>query len=379
MNKYFFGQIYTPEYYGLGRIITDDSIITSITLNKTPPRQEFSGGVDCIIAPGYIDLHIHGALGHDVIEGTPEAFNAISRFEASSGCTAFLPTLLSYDRKVMCAIIKDYPELSSGTSGAVPLGLNLEGPLLNREYHGAMDPRFFCNSSYDLLINMLSTGVVKFMTVAPELDCALEVIEFMHQKGIAVGFGHSGANLEEASKALVLGSANLTHTFNAMKSIHHREPGLVGLGLMASNCRASLIVDGEHLHPLIVDMIYRLKGKENTYLISDAVSGSGMEPGTYKLGAYEVIIDEFSSKLAKSKTLAGSILKMDKAIRNFISYTGAKLSDAFHIASTTPASVINDTTRGKLEIGKRGDLVILNKNLEVLHTVVGGETVYSNK
>lgn len=379
MNKYFFGQIYTPEYYGLGRIITDDSIITSITLNKTPPRQEFSGGVDCIIAPGYIDLHIHGALGHDVIEGTPEAFNAISRFEASSGCTAFLPTLLSYDRKVMCAIIKDYPELSSGTSGAVPLGLNLEGPLLNREYHGAMDPRFFCNSSYDLLVNMLSTGVVKFMTVAPELDCALEVIEFMHQKGIAVGFGHSGANLEEASKALVLGSANLTHTFNAMKSIHHREPGLVGLGLMASNCKASLIVDGEHLHPLIVDMIYRLKGKENTYLISDAVSGSGMEPGTYKLGAYEVIIDEFSSKLAKSKTLAGSILKMDKAIRNFISYTGAKLSDAFHIASTTPASVINDTTRGKLEIGKRGDLVILNKNLEVLHTVVGGETVYSNK
>ncbi len=379
MIKCFFGQIYTPEYYGLGRIIVEDGIITSITLSKTPTRQDFSGGVDCILAPGFIDLHIHGALGHDVIEGTPEAFNAVSRFEASSGCTAFLPTLLSYDRKVMSEIIKEYPKLSGKVSGATPVGLNLEGPLLNREYHGAMDPRLFCNGCYDWLFNMLSTGVVKFMTVAPELDCALEVIEFMHQKGIAVGLGHSGANLEEASKALALGSANLTHTFNAMKSMHHREPGLVGLGLMASNCKASMIVDGEHLHPLMVDMIFRLKGKENTYLISDAVSGSGMEPGTYKLGAYEVTVDGFSSKLAKSKTLAGSILQLDRAVRNFINYTKAKFSDAFHIASTTPASIINDTTRGKLEIGKRGDLVILNKNLEVLHTVVGGETVYSKE
>ncbi len=378
MGDIFYGQIYAPEPLGLGQVIVEDGVITSVSTRSLVSKNTFCGGKDCIIAPGFIDLHIHGALKHDVIEGTKEAFKAVSEFEALSGVTAFLPTLLSFEREAMFSVVNNFSTLSLEAKGAIPLGINMEGPLLNREYHGAMDARYFCNGTHiRSLKEVLENKVVKFMTVAPETDGALDLIEFLHHRGISVGFGHSGATLEEGRLALSLGPASLTHIFNAMRPYHHREPGLVGLCFSSSRLKASVIADGEHLHLSAVDAIFRLKGRDGMYLISDATSGAGMSPGTYKLGAYELVVDETSSKLSGSKTLAGSVTGLSKAIKNFIKFTGASLFDAFTVASTTPASIIGDTTRGRIEIGKRADLVILSKELEVLFTIVGGKIVYS--
>lgn len=380
MGDIFYGQVYAPEFLGLGQVVVENGVIVNVNSKGINLKNSYLGGQDCIIAPGYIDLHIHGALKHDIIEGSPESFKAVSEFEASTGVTAFLPTALTFEREAMYSVVRNYKNLSTHCQGAVPIGLNLEGPLLNREYHGAMDARYFCNGVHvkslkEVLAN--NPGVVKFMTVAPEADNALDLIEFLHHQGIAVGFGHSGATLEMSKLALSYGPASITHIFNAMRPYHHREPGLIGLCFSSPRLKASVISDGEHLHPMVVDLIYRMKGSDGMYLISDATSGAGMPPGTYKIGAYEVEVDETSSKLTGSKTLAGSVTGLNKAVKNFIKFTRATLYEAFTVASTTPASILRDYTRGKIEIGKRADLVILSSELEVLYTIVGGKVVYS--
>ena len=328
----------------------------------------------CLVAPGYVDLQCNGGLGID-LASEPERLWELGALLPRFGVTAWLPTIVTTPDGVVDRALQAFAAgPPPGWSGAVPLGLHLEGPFLSPAKRGAHPEALLRPPALDAIERWTGDAGVALVTIAPDLPGALEVISALVERDVIVSLGHTPATAEQATAAVDAGARWVTHLFNAMAPLHHREPGLAGVALSDERLRVGLIPDGIHVHPQVVAMAQRALGARLT-IVTDAVAALGMPPGVQALGRTEVTIDETGVRLADG-TLAGSKLAMDQGVRNLVAFSGCSAAEAIHGASTAPAALLGDSARGHLAPGARADLVVLGDHLEVLSTYVAGELVH---
>jgi len=334
---------------------------------------------DLVISPGFIDIHVHGGAGHDVMQDDPSGRVAFEKAMAKHGVTSYLPTTVtaSMDR-ILGAVDRlgntiSAEDVEHAHVGARPLGIHLEGPFISPAKCGVHPPEYLIAPTVDLFERILdaSGGTLRMMTLAPELPGAPEVIRHARERGVRTTIGHSNATLEAAEKGIAAGAVSATHTFNAMRALDHREPGILGAVLSNDRVMADIIVDGIHVAPAIVKVFLRSKGIERAVLITDAISATGMPDGTYQLGPFEVQVRgdrcEFRGKLA------GSVLTLDRAVRNVVRFADWTMQQSVILATRNPALLIGAEGKGELAVGGGADLVLLSEKGEVVHAMVGGQ------
>ncbi len=333
------------------------------------------------VAPGFIDLHVHGGGGFSLAEGDPEQIREYARWAAAGGVTGFLVTLLPDERRRLVEYVESAANACDGEiGGARPLGINLEGPFLNALRCGALDPDVLRPADVAELREYLlaARGLLRIMTIAPELPGAAAIAEAVGA-GVAVALGHSDATYDEAMRAFSLGVGHVTHCFNAMRPFHQREPGCLGAALNAHDVTAELIADGVHVHPAAMEMLLRLKGVEKTVLITDAIAVAGIGDGEFELQGARVEVKDGVARRADGR-LGGSTATMDAMVRNAARWLAVSEAEAIRMATLNPASVIGVADRkGRIAPGYDADLVVLSPELNVEMTFIAGEMVYERQ
>lgn len=358
-------------------VVVEDGAVTEIGQADAAslPNGEVLDFPGATILPALFDVHIHGSAGHDIMEATPQALATIGGFLARHGVGAYLATTVSADMDMTLRSLERLAlEMRRPQLGAQPVGIHLEGPFLSPHKRGAHPERLLQKPSVKLLNQMwqAAEGQVRLLTIAPELPGADETIARAVELGIRVSLGHSNATLAEARKGVQLGAASATHTFNAMRTFDHREPGLVGEVLTNDGLFAELICDGLHVEPTAVRIYWKMKGRERGILITDAMSAAGMPDGPYKLGELDVRV-EGGVCLIEENTLAGSTLTLDTGLRNFAAFTGAALAEVMPLATRNPARMLGlDDKIGDIAAGRSADFVILSPERTVIQTFLRG-------
>jgi N-acetylglucosamine-6-phosphate deacetylase len=324
-----------------------------------------------ILAPGLIDLQLNGAFGADFTADPQTIWDVAVRLP-QYGVTSFLPTFVTSPLGTVTAAQATLGRSPSGFCGAAPLGLHLEGPFLNPRKRGAHNPAHLRQPNLSTVSDWSPQNHVRLVTLAPELPFALDLVKCLREQGVIVSAGHSMATFEEACAGLDAGITYGTHLFNAMPALDHRAPGLAGALLTDPRVTVGVIPDGVHLHPAVVKLIWQSKGPAGVNMVTDAMAALGMPPGQYNLGDFIVTVDGTSARLGDSR-LAGSILSLDQALRNFIAFTGCSLSEALMTVTTTPARVLGLTDRGQIAPGFIADMVLLTPDLHIVKTFVGGQ------
>lgn len=347
-------------------------------LSKSP-EVEIEGGT---AIPGLIDVHVHGGFGVTFgIGQLREDLEKYSAWAAGNGVTGFLLSITGPDRDHIANSVIAYTEILDQVNdwpGALPLGLHLEGPFLNKKKHGAFNPDWIRNPDINEIKNYieLGHGWIKQVSMAPELDHAEEVAAFLVKSGVKVSLGHSDTDYETAQAALKGNFTHITHTFNAQSGLHHREPGVVGAVLSSDSATAELIGDAHHVHPAAMQILFRCLGKERITLITDAMPGAGLPDGVYELLDQKVTVRSGKATLPDG-TIGGSTATMISALQTLVFQAGIPLQDAVRMATFNPSKLIGlDHKIGSVENGKEGNLVILNNELEVIRTFVRGVQVY---
>jgi len=328
------------------------------------------------VTPGLIDIHVHGANYADAMDADPESLNTLNQFFASRGVTGYLLTTGAASNSDISAVINCFQEYLPTKSGAVPLGIHLEGPYLCEERKGAQPSIHLRDPEPEYYKRWFESGVIRLMTVAPEIAGALKLIQAGIKQGVEFAVGHSVASYEVMQEAIERGLRHATHTFNGMNPLHHRHPGVVGAILSDDRVFAQVIADGVHVHPAIVKTLVKVKGINRTLLITDAIRATGLGNGQYDLLGQTVSVKGNVARIA-SGSLAGSVLTMDQAVRNTMAFCDIPFTQAIQMASLTPAKSLNlHTERGALEPGLRADVTIFNQDYSVETTIVGGNIVY---
>lgn len=326
-----------------------------------------------LICPGFIDLQINGGYGHDLVENSAGMWDLGSTLP-QHGVTGFLPTIITSPSETYREAMKALADRPADYRGAEPLGLHFEGPMLNPARPGAHPPHHLKPPDMAVIEGWTRSDGVALVTLAPELDGADAVIAELVERGIAVSAGHSAATADDARRAAGQGVTMVTHLFNAMAPLHHRQPGLAGFAL-ADRLDVGLIADGVHVDPLVASLVWRAKGPDQIVLVTDAVAPMGLGPGEYQFGEFTVIADDRQVQTANG-TLAGSILTMDQAVRNMANYTGAAPSAVMATATSNPARIIGMKDRGCLRPGTTADLTLLDDQFNVHLTICGGTLTY---
>lgn len=336
------------------------------------------------LLPGFIDMHIHGANGSDVMDATPEALTNISQALVKEGATSYLATTMTASpeeiENTLC-VVRDVMNKQEETRGAKILGVHLEGPFLSPKKVGAQraDKILSPKKEYIERWQKLSDCVIKLVTIAPELPNSLEFIRYLKEQKIIASIGHTDATYAESVDAIAAGCTHATHLFNAMRGIHQREPGTVTAVLLAEKVMAELILDGVHLQPAIVQMILRLKAASQLVLVTDAMRAKCLSDGDYDLGGQMVAVKNEVATLADG-TLAGSVLKMNVALKNLLRFTNCKMTDAIKMTSENPARALGVfTNKGSIAVNKDADLVVLDDQFEVVLTISEGRIVYKSE
>ncbi len=331
-----------------------------------------------MLLPGFIDIHIHGAVGYDFNDGTDEALDNITAFVAKHGTTSVLATTSTIGAESeKNAINKIVEKLQNGTAGASIVGLHMEGPFFSPKALGAQNPEFVQAPSMENLKNMIgdNIAILKLIAIAPECDKDMATIKELTQMGIRTAIGHTKATYAEATAALEAGATMLTHFYNAMTPLNHRDPGVVGAVLENGNAEIQLITDLIHLHPAAIRVATRAVGDDNVIIISDAIAGTGLGDGVYDLGGLDVYVKDGVARI-KEGNLAGSTLTLDVALKNMVDI-GYAPETAVKYLTENPARAIGISDRkGKLAEGMDADLVIINDDYEVENTFVEGRLVY---
>jgi N-acetylglucosamine-6-phosphate deacetylase len=335
-------------------------------------RREVSG----FICPGFIDLQINGAFGIDVGPDTT-ALEALVRELPKTGVTSFLPTAVSWPAERYADLLDAIKEAPS-SPGAAILGAHIEGPFLALARKGAHYPANLQPVDLELTERLVGSGMVRVMTLAPELPRAKEAIRLLRDGGVVASAGHTEASYEEMLRAIDSGLPMGTHLYNAMSSFEHRAPGAVGALLTDDRVRVGIIADGVHVHEGALRLAYRQKGPEGLALVSDAMEAAGMAEGEYELSGRRVRLKNGSVRLPDG-TLAGSALTMDQAVRNGVKFMGIPVEDAVRMASETPAEILGMFEKGRITPGADADLVVLSTEGMVEETIVAGETVYHGR
>lgn len=358
------------EVWHRGTVLVENGRIEKVSRDALDADQivEMPGSY---LVPGFVDLQVNGAFGVDVVDH-PDRLDDLSAALPRTGVTSYLPTLVTLPLHRYPRIIG---ELSSQQGpGAEPLGVHLEGPFINPEKRGAHPAEAVIPPDPKTFGELLGTGRVAMATLAPELPGVHRLLEISAGRGVAVSLGHSAASFEEAWEALERGAPSVTHLFNAMSPLHHRDPGLPGAALAHPGPRCSLVADGRHVHPEMVRLAFDRLGPDRVYLVTDAMSAAGMGSGEFELAGRKVTVQEGTPRLDDG-TLAGSVLTMDEAVRNVMSFTGCTLPEAVRMASVTPSTLLGAERKGRLARGFDADVVALSASLEVEAAWAGGELV----
>lgn len=333
----------------------------------------------CYVVPGFIDIHTHGAKGLDVMTPNFETLESLSLFYASKGVTSFLPTVLTASLEEINDALENIKNaIEKGTKGSKIIGINMEGPFINYRNKGAQPGEHIITPTVELIEGFIkrSGNNIRLMTIAPEVSGAMEVVEYFKGKGITFAAGHSSLDYSSAINAFNAGFNHITHLFNAMTGIHHREPGLAGAALDSENVTVEIIADGIHVDPAVVRMAIKCKTPHKVVLITDSTVGAGIEEGVLSFGGQKIIVKNGSAVL-ENGVLAGSTLTMADGVKNMVEKFNVSLEDAVIMASENPARVINvESRKGSLSYGKDADIVILDSDIRVLATIVEGNIAH---
>jgi N-acetylglucosamine-6-phosphate deacetylase len=340
---------------------------------------------DKILAPGFVDIHIHGGVGYDVMRASADELAAVERSLAARGVTSYFPTTVTAPLDMTCIALErlaaavetaDARLSRNGDLRAQPLGMHLEGPFLSHARRGVHPPEHLQEPSMAIFDRLwqAARGKVSVMTIAPELTNAEYLIREATNRGVTVSVGHSDATAEQTRSGISAGALHATHTFNAMRPLDHRDPGIVGAVLGDDRLTAELICDGVHVEPEVVKIWYRAKGPNRAVLVTDAISATGMGDGRYQLGGFEVEVKgdicSFEGKLA------GSVLSLERAVRNVMEFASIGLWEAVRLATFNPARVAGVSGRkGALAAGADADIVVLSPRGEVVKTIVRGQGI----
>ena len=330
------------------------------------------------LSPGLIDIQVNGAAGHDTTDD-PTSIWAVGEAVAATGVTAFLPTIVTAPEGRIDEALRI---LAAGPPrdyrGATVLGLHLEGPFLSPERHGAHDPQYLRAPDAGLAAGWSREAGVTIVTIAPELTGALDLIRELADRGVLVSIGHSDATLEEARAGIDAGARYSTHLFNAMPPLVHRRPGIAGAVLADERVTVGMIPDTIHVHPTVIDLAYRIVGRNRFSIVTDAMAALGMPNGTFQLGGREVTVDETGCRLPDG-LLAGSNLRLDTGIRNLAAATGRGLETAVAAATTVPAGLLGLADRGRITPGARADLTIVTPEFGAAGTIVDGRLAWVSR
>jgi N-acetylglucosamine-6-phosphate deacetylase len=391
LTAYTSRTLYTPlESLDRAVVMAEDSAIvklgtrTSVEVASSAEIHDFGDGM---IVPGFVDIHVHGSAGYDVMQAEESARCVFEQFLARHGVTSYYPTTIAAPLEVTERALERLADAIEGAAGknaadeyggdgrAQPLGIHLEGPFLSHACRGAHSPEDLMLPSVEIFDKFwhAARGHIRLITIAPELEGALEVIAEAAKRGVCVSLGHSEADLESTRRGVAAGARHATHTFNAMRPLRHRDPGIVGEVLTNSSLTADVIADGVHLDPAVVKLFLNAKGAENAVLITDATSATGMPDGKYRLGTLEVEVKD--GTVQRDGKLAGSVLTMDRAVRNAMDFAGWDLQRAVRIATANPARVAGAQNKGMLRPGADADFVVLSASGDVRATVVRGKVV----
>lgn len=329
---------------------------------------------DATLTAGFFDIHMHGAVGHDVMEGTTEGLRAISVFLASRGVAEYLATTVTASLDLtMRALdgIARHIDRAPANDEAKIAGIHLEGPFVSHTKRGMHPEQFIVPPSVELLNRFweAARGYVKMVTIAPELPGAIETIARAVELGIRVSIGHSNATKKEALSGIEAGAVSATHTFNAMRALDHREPGILGVVLDSPGLFADLICDGVHVAPEAVRLWYKAKGPERAILITDSLEAAGMPDGIYKLGETRVNVQN-GRCLTDAGVLAGSVIALDQAVDNLQKFTGADLPVAVRLASHNPAKMLGRPA--DIAVGSEANFNVYDKNGKRVRTILRG-------
>lgn len=376
------GQVYTNGSFQKGNIVVNDGKIAEITTDeKDTSGYEVYDAKGQYVVPGFIDVHTHGAVNVDVNAATAEDFRKIGRYFATQGTTSWLCSILTDTKEQTLWCIDQYnKQKEQELDGAKLMGIHLEGPFLCPTYKGAMPEHLLINPDIELIkeYQKAANGDVKYITVAPDVEGIPEYIKELVNLGIVVAIGHSGADYNTVMNSIHNGATCATHLFNAMKPLHHHEPGIVG-AVLESDIYSEAIIDGRHLHPGIVRLIIKTKGLDRVVAVSDSIMATGLPDGKYKLGVNDIVVQDGDARLAVGDTRAGSTLTTGNALKNLIEFTNRPLEEIIVLLTKNPAEMLGMyDTIGSIDQGKYGDLVVLNDKYEVVKTFVQGKEVAEN-
>ena len=378
-------QLFTPNHRGLmGWLLIERGLIYAIGFGNTPDfsKDESIQTLDAhgnMLLPGFIDLHVHGAMGHEVMDASASGLEEMARFYASHGVTSFLATTWTASRASILNALQLVEEMQGPIrGGATLLGGHLEGPYLNPARCGAQDMNLIRRAERDEALEFLDTGVIRLLALAPEFDENLWLIEECVRRGITVSAAHTTASYEQMQRAAEYGITQLTHSYNAMQGLGHREVGTIGAAMTLPQIQCELIADNIHVHPAAQKILVDVKGRSGVILVTDAIRAAGLPDGDYILDERTVHVQNGAVRLPDG-TLAGSVLTMEKALRNVCSATSRPVSEMWETSSLNAARATGiSSQKGSLEVGKDADLVLLDEHLNVKFTIVRGQIVYSS-
>lgn len=356
----------------------ENQVIKEITTGNIESKEDtvVIDGENQLLIPGMVDVHIHGANNFDMMDGTTESIQAVSKKCAETGCTSFLVTSVSSSLEALLKLIESTKKVIGKEEGAKIAGIHLEGPYLNVLKKGMQNEAYLRHPDFDEMdiIFKEAGNLIKMVTIAPELPGGIKLIHYLTKRNVVVAIAHSNASYEEATLAFHEGASHITHCFNAMPVIHHRAPGLVTAALENDDVSLQAIVDGVHLHPGIIRLMHKIKGAKKMVLTTDALQAMGVGDGDYVFGGHHVSVKEGIARL-QDGTLASSTITINRSLKLSVEF-GIPLSDSIEMAATTPATLLNLDNTGEIKEGYAADLVLLDSDYEVAETIIDG-MVYS--
>ncbi len=379
-------RLYTPlEEIQNPLLVVEDGLISEVSsrsMKDVPGNTSLVDFGDAVLAPGFVDIHMHGGAGLDLMRALPSDLPRLGRFLTTHGVTGYFPTTVAAPLDATCAALGRLADAieaaATATDGnsvqARPLGIHLEGPFLSHKRRGVHPPENLLTPTVEIFERLwqAARGHVRMLTIAPEISGAMEVIAEAARRKVCVSIGHSDAEMPVAQDAVKAGARHATHTFNAMRPLDHRDPGIIGEVLTDDRLSADIIVDGIHVAPAIVKLFLQAKGRERAVLITDSISATGMPDGRYQLGPIEVDVKD--GKCTSNGSLAGSVLTMDRAVRNVTQFSNWSLRDAVRAATLNPAQSVGlSGQHGVLAQGVDADFTALSPAGEVLKTIVHGQ------
>lgn len=374
------GKILTDKGFIKADLLISNGIIKAIGDNLKGKNIIDANNLN--VLPGIIDQHTHGGYGYDINNADKEQLNKLADFYASCGVSGFLASLLIDSKQNLIRCLKYLAEYQREEhSGAKLLGIHMEGPYFAQEFKAAMPPEMIRKASVEEFDEFYeaSEGTLKMMTISAEVDNAIEVIKEGNKKNVVMAVGHTGPTYERACQCIEAGAKTATHLFNAMRPLEHHQPGIIAAAL-ESDIYTEIICDGHHLHPATVRMIIKAKGTDKVIAITDSMMAAGLKDGQYKLGRMDVVVNGLDAKLVGSNTRAGSVLTAIAGMKNLSEFSKLPLEEVVKMTSLNAAKELNIADKkGSIALNKDADLIIVDDDFNLYHTIVEGKVMYSSK